>query len=128
MTYCMIENMILVWFFCKILLSLWFTFYLTLNALYTWNTQLSNSNVLSRPSGSSRRAAVSSSRDAFVDSESDPHHSRTTEASPGAARRISSAQRTLPVGSSDPRLTSGRNTTRNYESTLRGIETLQLDN
>ncbi|KAE7998520.1 hypothetical protein FH972_003059 [Carpinus fangiana] len=92
------------------------------------DTMLSNSNVLSRPSGSSRRAAVSSSRDAFVDSESDPHHSRTTEASPGGARRISSAQRSVPVGSSDPRLTSGRNTTRNYESTLRGIETLQLDN
>ncbi|GMY36329.1 casein kinase 1-like protein 1 [Fagus crenata] len=96
----------------------------------TNDTMFISSNILGRPSGSSRRAAVSSSRDAFVESESDPHHSRTTEASPGAARRISSGQRSSPVGSSDPRRTSsGRNTThpRNYETALKGIETLQLD-
>ncbi|KAG7984036.1 hypothetical protein I3843_04G136800 [Carya illinoinensis] len=93
------------------------------------DVMLPNSNNLGRPSGSSRRAAVSSSRDAFVESESDPNHSRPTEASPGAARRISSGQRSLPVGSSDPRRTpSGRNTSRNYEGALRGMETLQLDN
>ncbi|KAB1209351.1 Casein kinase I isoform delta-like [Morella rubra] len=90
---------------------------------------LLNSNNLGRPSGSSRRAAVSSSREAFIESESDPNHSRTTDASPGAAHRISSGQRILPVGSSDPRRTSsGRNTARNHENALRGIETLQLDN
>ncbi|KAG2712864.1 hypothetical protein I3760_04G145800 [Carya illinoinensis] len=43
------------------------------------DVMLPNSNNLGRPSGSSRRAAVSSSRDAFVESESDPNHSRTTE-------------------------------------------------
>ncbi|KAG6723302.1 hypothetical protein I3842_03G201600 [Carya illinoinensis] len=91
------------------------------------NAALSNS--LRLPSGSSRRAAVSSSRDAFVESESDPSQSRTTEASPGAAHRISGGQRNLPVGSSDPRCTpTGRNTSRNYEGALRGIGTLQLDN
>ncbi|KAG7984037.1 hypothetical protein I3843_04G136800 [Carya illinoinensis] len=43
------------------------------------DVMLPNSNNLGRPSGSSRRAAVSSSRDAFVESESDPNHSRPTE-------------------------------------------------
>ncbi|XP_062091064.1 casein kinase 1-like protein 1 [Humulus lupulus] len=94
---------------------------------------LSNSNILARSSGSSRRAAVSSSRDAFAGSESDPHRSRTTEASPGAAYRISSGQRSAPspmVGPSETKRTSsGRHTshTRNFDGALKGIESLQLD-
>ncbi|EXB38871.1 Casein kinase I isoform delta-like protein [Morus notabilis] len=93
---------------------------------------LSNSNILARSSGSSRRAAVSSSRDALVGSESDPHRSRTAEASPGAAYRISSGQRSSPVGGSSEikRTSSGRHTShvRIFEGALKGIESLQLDN
>ncbi|KAK9275098.1 hypothetical protein L1049_022357 [Liquidambar formosana] len=95
------------------------------------DTMLPSSTFLGRSSGSSRRAAVSSSRDAgIVGSESDPSRSRTTEASPGAVRKISSGQRSPPVGSSDPRRTSSsRNTSnvKNYETTLKGIERLHFD-
>ena len=94
--------------------------------------QLSNSNILARSSGSSRRAAVSSSRDAFAGSESDLHRSRAAEASPGAAYRISSGQRSSPIGGSSEtkRTLSGRNTShiRNFDGALKGIESLQLDN
>ncbi|KAH7519228.1 casein kinase 1-like protein 1 isoform X2 [Ziziphus jujuba] len=92
---------------------------------------LSNANILGRSSGSSRRAAVSSSRDAFAGSDSDPHRTRTADASPGAAYRVSSGQRSSPVGSSDPkRSSSARHTShiRNYDGALKGIESLQLDN
>ncbi|KAL5572445.1 hypothetical protein UlMin_022042 [Ulmus minor] len=93
---------------------------------------LSNSNILGRSSGSSRRAAVSSSRDAFAGSEADLHRSRTADASPGAAYRISSGQRSSPIGGSSEakRTSSGRHTShiRNYEGALKGIEGLQLDN
>ena len=82
---------------------------------------------------------MSSSRDAaaILGSESDPSRAYTREASPGAAvRRISSGQRSSPVGSSSElpkRTSSGRNTTaaanmKNYESTIRGIESLNFDN
>ncbi|GMN53082.1 hypothetical protein TIFTF001_022225 [Ficus carica] len=87
---------------------------------------LSNSNILARSSGSSRRAAVSSSRDALVGSESDLLRSRTAEASPGAAYRISSGQRSSPVGGSSEtkRTSSGRHTShiRNFDGALKGIE------
>lgn len=93
---------------------------------------LSNSNMLACSSGSSRRAAVSSSRDALVGSESDLHRSRTAEASPGAAYRISSGQRSSPVGGSSEtkRTSSGRHMShiRNFDGALKGIESLQLDN
>ena len=94
--------------------------------------QLSNSNVLGQSSGSSRRVAVSSSRDAFVGAESDVR-TRTAEASPGAAaHRILSGQRSSPIGSSDPQRVSraGRNASQanNYESALRGMDGLQLEN
>jgi len=94
--------------------------------------QLSSSNVLGQSSGSSRRVAVSSSRDAFVGAESDVR-TRTAEASPGAAaHRILSGQRSSPIGSSDPQRVSraGRNASQanNYESALRGMEGLQLEN
>ncbi|XP_044470887.1 casein kinase 1-like protein 1 [Mangifera indica] len=95
------------------------------------DAMLSSSYVVGRSGGSSRRAAaVSSSRDAFAGTEADHQRSRTTDASPGAVHRISSAQRSSPVGSSDPkRSSSGRNTThiKTYETTLKGIEGLHFD-
>ncbi|XVE97964.1 hypothetical protein REPUB_Repub03eG0064500 [Reevesia pubescens] len=78
---------------------------------------------------SSRRAAVSSSRDAFAGSEVDPQRSRTTDASPGVLHKISSRQRS-PVESADPKRTvSGRNIShiKNYEAALKGIEGLQFE-
>lgn len=87
-------------------------------------------NIFGQSVGSSRQAAVSSSRDAFVGAESDLR-TRATEASPGAANRISSGQRGSPIGSSDPKraTTSTRNAShvRNYETTMKGIESLQLE-
>ncbi|KAG5225538.1 hypothetical protein OIU76_026604 [Salix suchowensis] len=98
----------------------------------TKDAVLPNSTFLGRSSGSSRRAAaVSSSRDVFAGSESDPQWSRTTDASPGAIHKISSGQRSPPLGSSDPRRTSSsRNTSHmktTYETTLKGIESLNFD-
>ncbi|CAJ2649901.1 unnamed protein product [Trifolium pratense] len=94
------------------------------------DTQLSSSNALGQSSGS-RRVAVSSSRDAFTGAESDIR-TRTAEASPGAAHRILGGQRSSPIGSSDPQRLSraGRNASQanNYESALRGMEGLQLEN
>ncbi|WJX96505.1 Casein kinase 1-like protein 1 [Trifolium repens] len=91
---------------------------------------LSSSNALGQSSGS-RRVAVSSSRDAFTGAESDVR-TRTAEASPGAAHRILGGQRSSPIGSSDPQRVSraGRNASQanNYESALRGMEGLQLEN
>ncbi|XWS26667.1 hypothetical protein CRYUN_Cryun26dG0050200 [Craigia yunnanensis] len=85
---------------------------------------------MGQPGGSSsRRVAVSSSRDAFAGSEADPQLSRITDASPGALHKISSRQRS-PVESADPKRTlSGRNTShvRNYEAALKGIEGLQFE-
>ncbi|GAU34795.1 hypothetical protein TSUD_205990 [Trifolium subterraneum] len=91
---------------------------------------LSSSNALGQSSGS-RRVAVSSSRDAFTGAESDVR-TRTAEASPGVAHRILGGQRSSPIGSSDPQRLSraGRNASQanNYESALRGMEGLQLEN
>ncbi|XP_042496161.1 casein kinase 1-like protein 2 [Macadamia integrifolia] len=96
------------------------------------DAMLSSSYLLGRTSGSSRRAAVSSSRDAvMVGSESDPSRPRTTDASPGAFRKVASAQRSSPVASAEhKRTSSSRNTSniKNYESTLKGIEGLNFDN
>ncbi|XP_057499989.1 casein kinase 1-like protein 2 isoform X2 [Actinidia eriantha] len=94
--------------------------------------QLSSSTFLRQSSGSLRRAAVSTGRDGVVAcNETDPVCSRPTDASPGTLQKISSGQRSTPVGvSSDPKhMSSGRNSsgTRNYESTLRGIESLHFD-
>ncbi|KAG7021332.1 Casein kinase 1-like protein 1 [Cucurbita argyrosperma subsp. argyrosperma] len=91
------------------------------------------SNIVGRPGGSSRRAAVSSSREVYVGSESaDPHRSRTTDASPGALQKSTSAQqRSPPVGPSDPKKgASGRHSghVKNYDSALKGIEGLHLEN
>lgn len=87
-------------------------------------------NMLGQSSGSSRRAAVSSSREAFAGGESDIR-SRTVEASPGAAHRISSGHRNSPLGTSDQkRISSTRNAShvKNYETAVRGMEGLQLEN
>ncbi|XVF25165.1 hypothetical protein REPUB_Repub13aG0189800 [Reevesia pubescens] len=86
---------------------------------------LSGSNFL-RSRGSSRRAAVSSSRDAAITvSDSEPSHLRTIDARAGALPKI-------PVLSSEnKRSTPGRNTSnniKNIESALRGIERLHFSN
>ncbi|KAK1312252.1 Casein kinase I isoform delta-like [Acorus calamus] len=107
------------------------------DSVVTKDASFSNPNFLGRSSGSSRRAAVSSSRDVMtgssdVDMMTRP---RTTDASPGAAfRKISSGQRSSPVSGSaeqPKRSSSGRNNTssniKNYESTLKGIECLNFD-
>lgn len=93
--------------------------------------QLSSSN-FSRPSGSARRPAVSSSRDAvIVGSESDMSRPQTTDASSGTFRKITGGQRSSPIVSSEHnRTTTGRNipNAKNLESTLRGIESLHFNN
>lgn len=93
--------------------------------------QLSSSNFL-RSSGSSRRAAVSSSRDAvIVGSESDLSRPQTSDLSPGTLGKISSGQRSSPVvPSENNRTSSGRNISnvKTLESTLRGIESLHFNN
>ncbi|XP_015890690.1 casein kinase 1-like protein 2 [Ziziphus jujuba] len=92
---------------------------------------LSSSN-FSRPSGSARRPAVSSSRDAvIVGSESDMSRPQTTDASSGTFRKITGGQRSSPIVSSEHnRTTTGRNipNAKNLESTLRGIESLHFNN
>lgn len=91
--------------------------------------QLSSANILGQSSGS-RRVAVSSSREAFVGAESDLR-TRTTEASPGAAQRISSGRRSSPIGSSDPKRVvpsaRGASHLKNYETAVKGMEGLQLE-
>ncbi|KAB2029124.1 hypothetical protein ES319_D05G141800v1 [Gossypium barbadense] len=93
---------------------------------------LSSSNFL-RSSGSSRRAAVSSSHDAAAIAVSGPErsHFRTTDATAGPFQKISSGQRNSPVLSSEnKRPSSGRNTSNinNLESAVRGIESLHFRN
>lgn len=93
--------------------------------------QLSSSNFL-RASGSSKRAAVPSSRDAvIVGSESDPSHPQTTDAIPGTLHKASSGQRSSPIMSSEHnRPPTGRNSAnvKNLESTVRGFESLHFNN
>lgn len=88
-------------------------------------TILSSSTFLVRPSSSSRHAAVSSSRDMMVGSDA-----RTSDASPGTFCRVSTAQKSPPLSSTDAKRTSsGRQLSniKNYESTLKGIEGLNFD-
>ncbi|CAL0306973.1 unnamed protein product [Lupinus luteus] len=89
---------------------------------------LSSANALGQSSGSSRRVAASSSRDAYIGAESDI---RTRTASPGAAQRILSGQRSSPIGSDPKRVSAARNAShhvKNYDTALRGMESLQLEN
>ncbi|KAM0017520.1 putative protein kinase CK1-CK1 family [Helianthus debilis subsp. tardiflorus] len=83
-----------------------------------------SSNIVLQSSGSSRRPAVrvSSSRDPGGEPESS--YGRTTNASPGALRRVTSTgQRSSPVVSSDQKRSTN---IKNFESTLKGIEGLHL--
>lgn len=91
--------------------------------------QLSSANFL-RSSGSARRPAVSSSRDAVIGSEGDSSRPNTKDASPGTLRKISGGQRSSPVVSSEHRTSSGRNApnAKYFESTLRAIDSLHINN
>ncbi|KAL5999591.1 hypothetical protein ACLOJK_037876 [Asimina triloba] len=103
---------------------------ITTDSAITKDAMLSSSTFLGRSSGSSRRAAVSSSRDVMVGSEADSSRPRTTEASPGAFRKVVSGQRSSPVGTAEPKRSSSvRNPSniKNYEATLKGIESLNFD-
>ncbi|PAN30098.1 hypothetical protein PAHAL_5G273500 [Panicum hallii] len=89
-----------------------------------------SSTFLGRSSGSLRRPAVSSSRVPTSDAEI---HNRTPDASPGTFQRNAPPRRTSQMLEyTDPRLrhsSSGRlmSNTKNYESTLRGIQGLNFD-
>lgn len=91
--------------------------------------QLSSSNFLPTI-GSSRRPAISSSRDAaLVGNDSEPTHSRITDVSP--AVKIYGGQRSSAMVSSEQKHPpSGRNSSKvkTFESTLRGIESLHFNN
>ncbi|KAH1209412.1 Casein kinase 1-like protein 1 [Glycine max] len=84
----------------------------TTDAALNKEAMLSRPNVLGQSSGS-RRAAVSSRRDAFVGSDLDLR-TRSTEANPGTAIKTSSARNASHV--------------KNYETAIKGIEGLQLEN
>ncbi|OMO66222.1 hypothetical protein COLO4_30687 [Corchorus olitorius] len=92
---------------------------------------LFGSNFL-RSSGSSRRAAVSSSRDAAIaGSDTEPSRLRTMDGSAVTLNKISSGQRSSPVlASENKRSSSGRNASnvKSLESALRGIEGLHFNN
>ncbi|OEL34981.1 Casein kinase I isoform delta-like [Dichanthelium oligosanthes] len=87
-----------------------------------------SSTFLGRSSGSLRRPAVSSSRVPTSEAEI---RSRTPDASPGTIQRNAPPRRpSQTLEYSDPRLSSsGRlmSNTKNYESTLRGIQGLTFD-
>ncbi|XP_019151311.1 PREDICTED: casein kinase 1-like protein 2 isoform X2 [Ipomoea nil] len=95
------------------------------------DAMLSSSTFMGRSSGSMRRAAVSGSRETLtIGNDSDPARPRTPDTNPGTILKLSSGQRSSPLGgSSDPKQTSVRNISgmKNYESALRGIETLRFD-
>ncbi|VAH61203.1 unnamed protein product [Triticum turgidum subsp. durum] len=83
-----------------------------------------SSTFLGRSGVSSRRPAVSSSRD-LPSSGAEPSRSRAPDASPGTSQRNSAPRRTSQTPDySDPRHKSNSN---NYESTIRGIRGLNFD-
>ncbi|XP_030526254.1 casein kinase 1-like protein 2 [Rhodamnia argentea] len=82
-------------------------------------------------SGSSRRVAVSSSREAVISGkESDPSGLHTADMNPGAFQKFPSGQRSSPIASSEQNRPSGKSAsnTKNLESTLKGIESLHFNN
>ncbi|RCV25948.1 hypothetical protein SEVIR_5G207400v4 [Setaria viridis] len=87
-----------------------------------------SSTFLGRSSGSLRRPAVSSSRVPTGEAET---HSRTPDTSPGTFQRNAPPRRTSQtLEYSDPRLSSSGRlmpNSKNYESTLRGIQGLNFD-
>ncbi|KAL6881956.1 hypothetical protein ACP4OV_011428 [Aristida adscensionis] len=89
-----------------------------------------SSTFMGRSSGSLRRPTVSSSREAQT-SEAEPSRGRTLDTSPGAFQRNAPPRRTSQVlDYLDQRhSSSGRHVsnTKNYESTLRGIQGLNFD-
>ncbi|KAG6606706.1 casein kinase 1-like protein 2 [Cucurbita pepo subsp. pepo] len=90
---------------------------------------LPNSNMLLRSSGSSRRAAIASSQDlAALGCETDPSRPPIPDPSSAALHKISSARHSPVVSADQNRNASGRNVSniRNFESTLRGIESLHF--
>ncbi|KAM3245893.1 casein kinase 1-like protein 2 [Capsicum annuum] len=91
--------------------------------------ELSSSNFF-RTSGSTRRPAVSSSRDPVITGvEPDPSHIRKTDASPGDLRKTTSgAQRSSPIVSSDQKRSSSTRMDKNFEAALKGIEGLSVKN
>ncbi|KAL1563332.1 Casein kinase 1-like protein 2, variant 2 [Salvia divinorum] len=93
---------------------------------------LSNSTFCGRSSGTLRRGTVSGSRETFtLGNDSDPSRSRTPEASPATANKTSSGQRSFPLGGSSnaKHTSSGMNNSgiKNYDSTIKGIESLHFD-
>ncbi|KAM3330716.1 hypothetical protein ACQJBY_027079 [Aegilops geniculata] len=85
---------------------------------------LSSSTFLGRSGVSSRRPAVSSSRD-LPSSEAEPSRSRAPDVSPGMFQRNSAPRRTSQtLDYSDPRHKSNSN---NYESIIRGIRGLNFN-
>ncbi|XP_055825813.1 casein kinase 1-like protein 2 [Solanum dulcamara] len=91
--------------------------------------ELSSSSFF-RTSGSTRRPAVSSSRDPVITSvEPDPSHISKTDANPGHLRKTSSvAQRSSPIVSSDQKRSSSTRMEKNFEAALKGIEGLSVKN
>lgn len=100
------------------------------DASFSKEPVISASNFLGRSSGSSRRPAVSSSRDVMPTDTSEPSRTRATDASPGAFRRTSGPQKSSPVNSAEPKHSSSArhsSNVKNYESALKGIEGLNFD-
>ncbi|BAB92346.1 casein kinase I-like [Oryza sativa Japonica Group] len=100
------------------------------DASFSKEPVISASNFLGRSSGSSRRPAVSSSRDVMPIDTSEPSRTRATDASPGAFRRTSGPQKSSPVNSAEPKHSSSArhsSNVKNYESALKGIEGLNFD-
>ncbi|KAL1326024.1 hypothetical protein HN51_036057 [Arachis hypogaea] len=92
------------------------------------DAMLSSTNILGQSSGSRRVAA--GSRETFAGVELDPR-TRMAEASPGAANRVSSVRKSSPIRSLDPKKVvssaKGASHVKNYESTVKGMERLQLE-
>ncbi|KAG6486382.1 hypothetical protein ZIOFF_054952 [Zingiber officinale] len=87
------------------------------------DAMISGSTLMGRPSSSSRRPAFGSRE--MVGTEADPSRTRAADSSPMTYHKVSTAQRGSPIVSTS----SGRRTSvlKNYETTLKGIEGLNLD-
>ncbi|XP_042469170.1 casein kinase 1-like protein 2 isoform X2 [Zingiber officinale] len=91
-------------------------------------TTPSSSAFVRRSGGSSSRALASSNRDVMPSSDSNISHTRTKEASPAVFTKVS-AQRGSQAILTDPKYSSaGRHRAMDYESTLRDLHGLNLDN
>ncbi|XP_042429249.1 casein kinase 1-like protein 2 [Zingiber officinale] len=87
------------------------------------DAMISGSTLMGRPSSSSRRPAFGSRE--MIGTEADPSRTRAADSSPMTYHKVSTAQRGSPIVSTS----SGRRTSvlKNYETTLKGIEGLNLD-